>query len=362
MNRMNTIGLYHDDERNFYVINGAQTVSASHRFFYEEKGEDSQYHKDIATNRAMVLVRIIITHNAEKSDFGTIFGDKMSISLNRQKPIKAEDLAYYSSYVKVLNQIYEEHLEGENTEKYFKIVRRGEEKTNEYTMHSLTKVAKALFIIEKDSPRERTNTSNDTALALKDNQLAAPIFNFAKGNDDDTIKNQICKKYLESYRYVNWVIACEKAYSESIDKLVPGGDKKDIVNKTKIFMRNGNWYFVAYLLKDIIHDMESENKQVKICTNETMSILIPSFEKIIDKFFIDNPDINVVPSTFKKNDLYEDFIKYILKIKGDKDEVKDGIYWTAREEMKKALFDSSKNPIEYLNIVSDTLKKVNGVI
>lgn len=342
MNRKNTIGLHHDDERDFYVINGAQTVSASHRFFYEEKGENSQYHKDVAANQAMVLVRIIITHNAKKSNFGTVFGDKMSISLNRQKPIKAEDLAYYSSYVKILNQIYEEHLESENAEKYFKIVRRGEEKTNEYRMHSLTKVAKALFIIERDSPREAKNTSNDTALALRDNQLAAPIFNFAKGNDDDTIKNQICQKYLKSYRYVNWVIACEKAYSESIDKLVPGGDKKDIVNKTQIFMRNGNWYFVAYLLKDIIHDMDSENKQVKICTNETMSVLVPSFEKIIDKFFIDNSDINVVVSTFKKNDLYEKFIKYISKIKENKDEVKDEIYWEARKEMIKALSDSSK--------------------
>ena len=124
-------------------------------------------------------------------------------------------------------------------------------------------------------------------------------------------------------------------------------DKKDIVNKTQIFMRNGNWYFVAYLLKDIIHDMDSENKQVKICTNETMSILVPSFEKIIDKFFIDNSDINVVVSTFKKNDLYEKFIKYISEIKENKDEVKDEIYWEARKEMIKALSDSSKNPIKY---------------
>lgn len=107
-------------------------------------------------------------------------------------------------------------------------------------------------------------------------------------------------------------------------------------------MRNGNWYFVAYLLKDIIHDMDSENKQVKICTNETMSILVPSFEKIIDKFFIDNSDINVVVSTFKKNDLYEKFIKYISEIKENKDEVKDEIYWEARKEMIKALSDSSK--------------------
>ncbi len=26
-------------------------------FFYEEKGENSQYHKDVAANQAMVLVR-----------------------------------------------------------------------------------------------------------------------------------------------------------------------------------------------------------------------------------------------------------------------------------------------------------------
>ena len=88
--------------------------------------------------------------------------------------------------------------------------------------------------------------------------------------------------------------------------------------------------------------MDSENKQVKICTNETMNILVPSFEKIIDKFFIDNSDINVVVSTFKKNDLYEKFIKYISEIKENKDEVKDEIYWEARKEMIKALSDSSK--------------------
>ena len=342
MKKKDTIELHHDNKEDFYVINGAQTVSAAHRFFYGEKGEDSQYRKDQAADKAMVLIRIIVTQaSGASSDLGTSFGEKMSISLNRQKPIKAEDLAYYSSYVRVINQIYDEKVEGEDLEEYFKIVRRGEEKTNEYRMHSLTKLAKALFIIEKNSPRESKNTSNDTALELKDNQLAASIFAFAAGNDDEKIKVKMLTKYQTTYRYVNWVIACEKAYSDSIDKLVPSGNKKDLANKSRIFLRNGNWYFVAYLLKDLVLDMEKENYSIKVCTSESMEIVIPAFERIVDKFFMDNPDENVVPNTFKKNDLYETFMKYISSIRERNDRTKDGAYWSARNEMIKALFNVS---------------------
>lgn len=342
MNKMDAIELHHDNKEDFYVINGAQTVSAAHRFFYEEKGLGQQYQKDLAADQAMVLVRIIVSNDTDtKNGFGTSFGEKMSVSLNRQKPIKAEDLAYYSSYVRVLNQIYEENEDCDKAEEYFKIVRRGEEKTNEYRMHSLTKVAKALFVIENDSPRAAKNTSNDIALELRDNQLAAPIFAFAIGMEDDEIKEEIYKKYQEHYKYVNWVIACERSYSESIDKLVSVDDKKDIANKTKVFLRNGNWYFVAYLLKDIVKDMERDNQPIKLCTNETMNVLIPSFERIVEKYFIDNPEESVVPSTFKKNELYENFCKYISEIKENKNGLKEGTYWVSRNEMIKALYNIS---------------------
>ena len=58
-------------------------------------------------------------------------------------------------------------------------------------------------------------------------------------------------------------------------------------------------------------------------------------------FFMDNPDENVVPNTFKKNDLYETFMKYISNIRERNDRTKDGAYWSARNEMIKALFNLS---------------------
>ncbi|MBQ9369466.1 MAG: AIPR family protein, partial [Clostridia bacterium] len=86
-----------ESERNFWIINGAQTISAAADFYYGEKGaEDSK--------RAKVIVRIIQIN--EKSTKAESDADIISIALNRQKPIKDEDIAFNNVVVREWNEYF----------------------------------------------------------------------------------------------------------------------------------------------------------------------------------------------------------------------------------------------------------------
>ena len=77
------------------VINGAQTITTAADFLYgdaKRNEDDPEGARTRAMEQARVLLRIMCV-NEDESDCQGEF-DQISISLNRQKPIKGEDIAY----------------------------------------------------------------------------------------------------------------------------------------------------------------------------------------------------------------------------------------------------------------------------
>lgn len=122
---LGTIGA--DKFPDFSVINGAQTISTSARFFFELEQDSSKKDVFARAKTAQVMLRIIYTPRAATPEQQNTFQQKsteISISLNRQKPIKMEDIAFTTPFSqKLVVYLIEKH--GPDSE-LFQLVRRGE--------------------------------------------------------------------------------------------------------------------------------------------------------------------------------------------------------------------------------------------
>ena len=75
------------------VINGAQTITTAAEFWYDDigsKDENAEEIRERARKQARVLLRIMCVNEDRKDCQAEL--DQISISLNRQKPIKGEDI------------------------------------------------------------------------------------------------------------------------------------------------------------------------------------------------------------------------------------------------------------------------------
>lgn len=111
----------------FSVINGAQTINTAARFFFGLEHEKGMEEKLERAKKAQVLVRIIHVPEAASEEQQAILEQKareISVSLNRQKPIKVEDIAFTMPFCKKLAEyLAREYAAGRAN---FQLVRRGE--------------------------------------------------------------------------------------------------------------------------------------------------------------------------------------------------------------------------------------------
>lgn len=126
----------------FSVVNGAQTLSASAQFFYSmeyiwkdrENTPDGKRVKDIwdkAVKSAYVLLRIICVPENSETDSEV---KKISVALNRQKPITTEDIAFTIPQVEKLTKYLQAKYCAAD-KAGFLLVRRGENiDTNQMTL------------------------------------------------------------------------------------------------------------------------------------------------------------------------------------------------------------------------------------
>ena len=107
------------------MINGAQTISTAAEFWYQDTGAADPQQDDIlrqnAQKQAKVLLRIMCVSNGGEKCQEEL--DKISISLNRQKPIRSEDIAYTSPVILEINQLY---YADKVDDIHFRITKRGE--------------------------------------------------------------------------------------------------------------------------------------------------------------------------------------------------------------------------------------------
>ena len=123
----------------FSVVNGAQTITTAAQFFYElaywkEHGDTAEAkrcadHFDMAKQYARVLVKIIQIPRDERAKQ---LAKEISVSLNRQKPIRMEDIAYTTPAVHQLTEYLRQAREAGQVP--YQLLRRGEDVNDGHSM------------------------------------------------------------------------------------------------------------------------------------------------------------------------------------------------------------------------------------
>lgn len=304
----------------FSVVNGAQTIAAAHEFLKcdSEKAENIKNAED-----ALVLLRIVSVEerdaNNEEADCNTeSMSEKISKALNRQKPIEAEDLAYYSPFVKSVNKLYKEVLgskeESEVDNRYFCVIRRGENENDSESNfeHSLTLIARAIrasgyFPTGKTqrvyTPWKAVNTYNADILKMNDQDLKhVELFKTALIADNK-------EEYLKNYQYINLAIYLYKRFGELKKEI----NLTEYKNKARIevFKESGSWYFITFFFEFILQNSKDQRLKSN-CIIDFNDIISKNDLVEMIKFFFTVMDKE---GEFKLKDLrQEDTYKDIKKL------------------------------------------------
>ena len=215
-------------ELKFSVINGAQTITAASEYYYSLSDKE----RADKSSTAKVIVKIIHIRE-DDSESARKEAKNISISLNRQKPIKAEDIAFTNEFVEIMN----DYLESSKSE--YTLVRRGEDFSSNKT-YSLINFAKARKACSGDPGPAR---SNATATLLKINAETSQfhdkeIFRQEWYSATESEKEDCYKRF-----YAPVLFAMDLASScQSIAK------KTKLVGVEGNVMKNGMWYFIAYVV------------------------------------------------------------------------------------------------------------------
>lgn len=217
-----------NNELKFSVINGAQTITAASEYFYSLSDKERTDKSSVAK----VIVKIIHIRDND-SDSARKEAKNISISLNRQKPIKAEDIAFTNEFVETMN----DYLESSQAE--YTLVRRGEE-TSSNRAYSLINFAKARKACSGDPGPAR---SNATATLLKINTETSHFHDKEIFRPEWYSATETEKKEYYSRFYSPILFAMDMATScQSIAK------KTKLEGAEANVIKNGMWYFVAYVV------------------------------------------------------------------------------------------------------------------
>ena len=219
--------------KDFTIVNGAQTVTSASNIFF---GTNEKFieKKSQIINQAKVLLRVIIVPNKQTLKTQDLVS-KIAISLNRQKPITQEDIAYVVKFIEVINYIHD----GEKSNYSFRIVRRGEGEflgTNEFELLTIARVVKAYLAaapgparsLGKKTLLNTKTTNNNVSFSQEDVFLYPEIY-----NDEDRFNKykEIFKKY---YKPVSFGVSIKF----KLEKLASGFEKikySTVPNLTEIY-------------------------------------------------------------------------------------------------------------------------------
>ncbi|MBL3758503.1 AIPR family protein [Bacillus sp. FSL W8-0519] len=221
------------------VINGAQTLNSAAKFFYKE---ESQKH---AREHAFVMLKVIeITSNKTEAVDDVI--DKITISLNRQKPIIADDIAFTLPVVKHINNLREKvNINKSKNE------RKAQE--NEQTKVDINTVEYEQTRIEFDAKNEIASAKEEEVITEEKNEqeqskkqeedLSDYVFSIVRRGDVSSIKNKrYTLKVLPRILYALLLDQPGTARNASNKVLIDINDKGDHFKKEELFPTIQNDY------------------------------------------------------------------------------------------------------------------------
>ncbi len=219
-NVFNRIKFQIKDIEDISVINGAQTINSLSQVY----NEGGNCKKD-----AFVILRMYVykkTGDAQLDSKFKEFSEKVTVSLNRQKPIKQADLAYITNFVKNINTIKNyQNGEGRDIDNFtFDLVRRGENDSTvlcQYTLESFSKIVKAYLDKKPGESRGKSYNSllklrkskgSDTTPLLEDKNIFVEYFQNELLKMDDIKDHNV--EFMKYYGPVNFAFKLKKYLDE----------------------------------------------------------------------------------------------------------------------------------------------------
>lgn len=292
-----------EEKIKFSVINGAQTITAAAEYFYtlqaridEEKSKEGNKESTIKTEfenakNAKVILRIIQIQGKNIPEEAK----KISVALNRQKPIKMEDIAFTNYFVEKMNSFLETNKIG------YTLAKRSEisYSYDEYSLIDFARARKAC----SGAPGEARNKDAAALLKLSDKTVqrftdTAIFIEEWYSSTDDKSNKIIFNKY---YKPILFAMKVANIYENNYKNLIKHNSYYDTV------IKNGKWYFVSFLvfaLNGNDTDYSSFDFSTDNIKREEIISLIEEFAKYYCELFEENtPKIN--SNTFKKSDQYK---------------------------------------------------------
>ena len=275
-------------ELKFSVINGAQTITAASEYYYALSSKE----RDKQASVAKVIVKIIHIRDdnpqrAEKE------AKTISVALNRQKPIKSEDIAFTNEFVETMN----DYLEASQAP--YILVRRGEDFSSSSKAYSLINFAKARKACAGD-PGAARSSATSTLLKIKPETSCfgdQEIFKLEWYSANESERKKLFKTFYSPVSFATDMAADCQPISKKVQRADAVGN----------VMKNGMWYFIAYTVY-ILND--GDDQDYSHFTYSADKIRSEEFRKLFEEFaefYCENLNADITTTNsnaFKTSDNY----------------------------------------------------------
>lgn len=229
----------------FSVVNGAQTITTAARYFFGleyqidhcKPPEKSHYEDELkrAKTLARVLVRVI-NITSEDVERAEQLARDISVALNRQKPIRTDDIAFTAPSVQKLIDCLRN-----SQDPPFMLVRQGE-MANFYKSMELTPFARARLACA-NRPGVARSSSRNKLLETRSDEDGNVVFSYQELFSSDWVEEKESEDMNaiinRDYRAIWFAHRLATAYEDAMRKF--SSDDREILNTIK----NGKWYFTA---------------------------------------------------------------------------------------------------------------------
>lgn len=309
------------------VINGAQTISAVSKTKYYDSEAD-------------VLLRVFTFDRISEDDHDVSSHeesikneiDQITLALNRQKPIKEEDVAFTYNFSHLVNNLQAEQQDTKN-EFLFQIVRRGEVESNTIKKYSLINFARIAKAYLDQKPGEARSKGAVTLLKkAEDDDKNFKEKGIFKVEDE---ANNFQQVFNENYKPVNFSFKLKQFLSEDFltlmyNEISEEAEDERAIKAIKSLSTYGRYFIIAiyiasennynedfrdwklYGIKD--NDTSSEEEGIKSpeqLKNDVREIY-KGFLQFIKNEYQGEEDLDA--NSFKSDRIYNNFKNYYKSI------------------------------------------------
>jgi hypothetical protein len=244
--KSNSVTLKYSQDKLISIINGAQTITTAAEVFYDKENKIDKKE----TSKVMLRIINIKDKNAESDKEFKELANKISISLNRQKPIAPEDLAFTTEFISNVNNLYNKNRGDKFT---FQLVKRS--KMNTATGIKIDEFVRSIKAYLEQNPGQARSQGRTTLIKIENNDSNQYSFkdNIFKKDFYD-IRTSTKDNLYKYYKPVNLAIYISNYYQTNAEKIKDKIEDEEI----RTVINYGKWFFVAYVI--FILNFENNNE------------------------------------------------------------------------------------------------------